>query len=174
MDSSDKTLFQSSAAPQLLHRVELVHFCQLVVWGWTSCDKTQIYNSIFNLKSPDYASDALAHIPVYRSRYESKSVRPSQRKPNVDSNPTFSGVDECWLLYLFLCWKYICLLINLFNSDQDHAQISVSHTIFSSVDEAALKKRQHGSNQATHWCVVFAYIHSSYTLILHVYTKYCT
>lgn len=30
----------------------------------------------------------------------------------------------------------------------------IPHYLFSSVDEAALKKRQHGSNQATHRCVV--------------------
>lgn len=44
-----------------------------------------------------------------------------------------------------------------FITNVDHVQIFpsfFSHDIVSSVDEAALKKRQHGSNQTTHWCVV--------------------
>jgi len=52
----------------------------------------------------------------------------------------------------------------------------VSHIIFffSSVDEATLKKRQHGSNQATHLCVVLPIyiVHTRwYCMFIQ---KYCT
>lgn len=46
-----------------------------------------------------------------------------------------------------------------------------SHLTFCSVDEAALKKKATWKQSSNPLVCSFAYIHCSYTLILHVYTK---